>query len=76
MPIQPTKGKSQLATQVRTELLDQFRRYATERGETLSAAIERAMTREMTYPPPPPAPPAPLPDAAADAPAKGKGKRG
>jgi hypothetical protein len=64
MPTKPTKGKAQFATQLRAELLDQFREYARGRGETLSAALERAMTREMAYPPPIPEPQIePLPDA-------------
>lgn len=70
-----TAGKTQIATQITTELLERFRRYAADRGETFSTAIERAMTREMAYPPPLPAA-APLPDAAPPAPKQGKGKKG
>jgi hypothetical protein len=65
MPRQPTKGKAQLATQIQTALLDEFKQYAMRRGETLSAALERAMKREMAYPPPAADLP-PLPDAAAE----------
>ena len=64
---QITRGKAQLSTQVRADLLDHFRKYALGRGETLSAALERAMTREMAYPPAAP-PLTPLPDAGAPAP--------
>lgn len=66
MPARPTKNKSQFATQVDTELLARFRAYVARRGETITFAIERAIAREMTYPPPPPTPPpmTPLPDAA------------
>lgn len=64
MPTKPTKNKSQIATQITTELLDAFRSYAQARGETLSAALERAMRREMTYPPPAEEVP-PLPDSPA-----------
>lgn len=62
-----TKGKSQIATQIDTELLTRFREYIAKRGETLTLAMERAIAREMAYPPPPPPPPPqlePLPDAA------------
>jgi hypothetical protein len=61
MPKQMTKGKAQLATQVRADVLEAFKEYVKRRGETLSAALERAMTRDMAYPPPE-TPPAPLPD--------------
>ena len=78
-----TKGKSQVATQIDADLLAEFRAYIKVRGETLTLALERAMRREMTYPPPPPAPPPPLeplPDAApATPPAKrvrGRPKKG
>jgi hypothetical protein len=53
MPSVPTKGKEQLATQVSADVLEAFRAYVRERNETMSAALERAMRREMAYPPPP-----------------------
>ena len=79
MPVRPTKNKAQLATQLDAELLERFRAYVAHRGETLTFALERALAREMAYPPPPPAPPPPLeplPDAEAGTtrPKKSKGK--
>lgn len=62
MPARPTKNKSQFATQLDAGLLARFREYAAGRGETLTQATERAIAREMAYPPPPVAI-APLPDA-------------
>jgi hypothetical protein len=60
-----TKGKVQFATQVDADLMAAFRAYAAGRGETLTLATERALRREMAYPPPPPVVPplTPLPDA-------------
>jgi hypothetical protein len=76
MPKQLTKGKAQVATQITEDVLTAFKDYAEGRGETLSAALERAMRREMAYPPPPVEDP-PLGDspAARPAPAK-KARRG
>lgn len=58
-----TKGKSQLSTQLDTELLSQLKEYASSRGETLTMVLERAAQREMENPPPvvkaPPLPPYP-----------------
>lgn len=73
MPARPTKGKAQMGTQVDTEILAAFKAYAAGRGETLTHALERAMRREMAYPPAPPAPPPPL-EPLPDSPAA-KGKR-
>jgi hypothetical protein len=53
MTTKRTRGKVQLGTQITAELLDEFKQYAKGRGETFSAALERAMRREMAYPPPP-----------------------
>jgi hypothetical protein len=63
MPKQLTKGKAQLATQVREDVLARFKKYAESRGEKLTVALERAMEREMAYPPPDHAP-EPLGDVA------------
>jgi hypothetical protein len=62
MPAKPTKGTAQLATQLDAETLQKFRTYADDRGETIRKALERAMTREMTYPPEP-EPIDPFPDS-------------
>lgn len=56
MPTKPTQGALQLATQLDAGVLTQFRAYAAGRDETLRAALERAMRREMA------SPPAPVPD--------------
>lgn len=47
-----TKGKQAIGTQLGIELTDRFKKYAEGRGETFTVALERAMAREMTYPPP------------------------
>lgn len=54
MPKKPTKGKAQFGTELPAELVEQFREYVRGRGERISQALERAIRREMTYPPPPP----------------------
>lgn len=75
-----TKGKVMIGPQVDAELWERFKAYIAERGETQTVALERALAREMAYPPPPPpAPPPlePLPDAAPQSetrPKKGKKK--
>lgn len=60
-----TKGTKQLNAEIDGDLLDTFRAYARGRGESLRAAIERAMRRDMGNPPPlvtdPPLPPLPPP---------------
>jgi hypothetical protein len=82
MPKQPTKGKTTFSAEVRTELIERFREYVRGRGERMTDAIERALGREMAYPPPLPEPPPlpPLPDAAPAAPKRGatapRAKRG
>lgn len=72
-----TRGKTMLGAELPDDLVGQFRAYVAARGERIGAALERAIRREMAYPPPPPAPPplAPLPDAAPPARPKGKGGR-
>lgn len=64
MPKQPTRGKTQVNLEITTELLDRYRAFAVGRSEKLAHAVERAMLRDMTYPPPEPEV-APLPDAPA-----------
>lgn len=61
-----TKGKTMLGAELPDDLVGRFRAYVEARNERVSVALERAIRREMTYPPPPPAPPPlePLPDAA------------
>lgn len=75
MPKKPTKGTKQLGAELDSSLVDQFRAYAKARGEAVRYAMERAIRREIAYPPSPPAPPPvePLPDSpAADPPKKGR----
>lgn len=72
MPTNPTKGKKMLAVELPEQLVEEFRGYAGERGERVNVAVERALRREMAYPPPLPEL-EPLPDAAP--PAKPKGRK-
>jgi hypothetical protein len=60
-----TKGKKPLSTQIDETLHRQFRHYVESRGESITDALERAITREMMYPPPPPPPLPPFPDSPA-----------
>lgn len=76
MATQPTKGKKMFAAELPEDLADQFREYARSRGERITAALERAIRREMAYPPAIAGVP-PLPDVAGgNAEAAGKGKKG
>jgi hypothetical protein len=69
VPKKPTKGKAQVGVELPAELVAAARAYALKRGERFSAVMERALRREMAYPPPPVSP-APFPDA--DPPRKGR----
>lgn len=61
MPKRPTKNKTMLAAELPAELVARFRDYARARGERIGAVLERAITREMAYPPPLATPEPPLP---------------
>ena len=64
MAMHRTKGKVMFSAELPAELVEQFREYVRSRGERVSAAAERALRREMAYPPPIPEPQIePLPDA-------------
>ena len=69
-----TAGTKQLGTEVDESLADAFRAYAHGRGETVRAALERAMRREMANPPQP-VPDPPLPPVTVPPPAPKKPRR-
>lgn len=52
MPTKRMRGYVQLATVVSPKVKAQLDKYAKGRGETLRTVIERALLREMRYPPP------------------------
>ena len=78
-----TKGTKQLGLQVTASLLDEFKAFCEQRGETVRKHLELAMRRHLDNPPPPPVPepaPPPLPPVTppgTQPPAKkpGKGKK-
>jgi hypothetical protein len=73
---QVAKGTAQLATQLDESLLAEFRRWVSDRGETLRAHLELALRRHMDSPPPPLKPEAPpLPPMGSAPAAKPKGKK-
>ena len=75
MTMHRTKGKQMFAAELPPELVAAFKAYAQKRGERIAAALERALRREMAYPPPEPQLP-PLPDGEPDrAPARKPAKR-
>ena len=71
-----TAGTKQLGTEVDESIADAFKAYSHGRGETVRAALERAMRREMANPPQPvpdpPLPPVTVPPPAPPKPRKGK----
>jgi hypothetical protein len=71
-----TKGTKQLGAEVSTELVDEFKRFAAERGETLRYHLELAMRRHLDNPPPPPRPVEmpPLPPVTSSGPKKPRKK--
>ena len=69
-----TPNTRQLSLEIDAALRDALDGYKDSRGEKLRAVVERALRREMAYPPPPDKP-APLPDSPTKKPAR-KGKRG
>lgn len=70
----PKAGTAQVNVELPAEFLDEFKRFAADRGEKIRDAIYHAMRRHLKYPPPPPDLPAePLPDAAPKP--KGKSKK-
>ena len=74
MPARPTKNKTQFATQVDTATLAAYRAFCEQRGEKFTDAIERAMRRDMAYPPPAPEVP-PLPDVPPQAKPRGRPRK-
>jgi hypothetical protein len=77
-----TKGTKVVGAEVSAGLLDQFRLFCEQRGESLRRHLEWAMQRHMAAPPPPPVavelPPLPAvsatPATTTTAPTSGKGK--
>jgi len=59
-----TPNTRQLSLEIDAALRDALDGYKDSRGEKLRAVVERALRREMAYPPPPDKP-APLPDSPA-----------
>lgn len=57
-----TEGKKLLGVEITEEVLERYREFVKGRGERIGNAVERALIRDMTYPPPEPEV-APLPDA-------------
>jgi len=47
-----TKGKTPLATQLDTDLVEAFRSFCAARGQTLSYHLDLAVRRHMANPPP------------------------
>ena len=75
-----TKGTKQLNAEMSEALFDEFKRFCSDRGETVRRHLELALRRHMDNPPPPPAPVKlpPLPPVtapAAEKPAPRKGKK-
>jgi hypothetical protein len=80
-----TKGTKQIGAEVNAELLDEFKAFCAQRGDTLRHHLEMAMRRHLASPPPvvtiPPLPPvgAPAPAAVSEKPTakkpRAKGKR-
>jgi hypothetical protein len=60
MPKRPVEGTAQVNAELPVELLDELKRFAASRGETVRAVILMALRRHMANPPPPPVP-TPLP---------------
>jgi len=54
-----TKGAKQFAAEISESLLDEFKAFCEQRGETLRYNLEAAIRRHMDNPPPPLTPPPP-----------------
>ena len=61
VPTQPTKGTRQFNVELPSDLVDEFRRFAEGRGESVSQHTARALRRHMDSPPPLPPSDPPLP---------------
>ena len=66
-----TPNTRQLSLEIDAELRAALDEYKDSRKEKLRAVVERALRREMAYPPPPEKP-APLPDSPAPKPRRRK----
>jgi transposase InsO family protein len=56
-----TKGTKQLGVELNAALLDEFKGFCEQRGETVRKHLEMAIRRHIDNPPPMPAAPPPLP---------------
>jgi hypothetical protein len=60
MPRNSTKGTVQLGAELDAKLVEAFKAFVKQRGESVRFHLEMAMRRHLAFPPPPTEPP-PLP---------------